>query len=382
MPGMSRAPTEQPGAAWGGFTGESRSNATGAELSLNGTLVFGKQQLDAAALRRRVNDRKVHLSLLPRGALVHFPEHPSAGFVADLLACHETQRCYQPHGVILRARNAPLPGYLVPTVDEASGQRRLILGSWQSVEDDTAAYARLFAGESGLRFALLKPTHVDLFLRDIYTPLVAGHELHVPEDHATPTDPALMRQWIHSHGIHVLHLSVSMARQLFDAETRLPSVRFVMLPRERLFWRDVQRIQAAIASDGQVYHLYGPPETTLTQLHFLARPEPGAMPDAPVPVGRPTGQSRAVVVKEGRPCDAMESGEILIRHAYPAHGYLRGVGDGSTLELQSPFIANPFRVDDPEPVYRTGDMGFIDADGALVCLGSASSLRRERSSPS
>lgn len=373
MPGLSdgsaKTPGEAPGNVPAGVTGRAKANTAGTELSLNGTLIFGKEALDAAMLRRRVNDRKTHFSLLPRSALVHFPEHPSAGFVADLLACHETNRCYLPHGLSLRARQAPLPGYLMPTVDSASGRRRLILGSWQSLEEDIAAYAGLFAGERGLRFSALLPTQVDLILRDLYLPLVAGHELHVPEDHSTPADPVLMRRWINANGIQVLHLTPTAARLLFDGEARLPSVRFVMLSRELLYWRDVQRIQAAIAADGRVYNLYGPPETTLTQLHFQARPEEGASSDALVPVGRPTGGGRAVVVNEGRPCGAMETGEILIRHPYPAHGYVRGVGDGSTLELQSPFIANPFRVDDPEPVFRTGDVGFIDEAGEMVCLG-------------
>ena len=84
-----------------------------------------------------------------------------------------------------------------------------------------------------------------------------------------------------------------------------------------------------------------------------------------VPVGWPMPQTQALVLAEsGRLCGVGEPGEIYLRTPFRSLGYLDALE-----ESRARFVANPFRADERDMLYRTGDLGRYRPDGSLEVLG-------------
>ena len=128
--------------------------------------------------------------------------------------------------------------------------------------------------------------------------------------------------------------------------------------------------------DGAVVaNTYGPTESTVAVTWVQVTPEMAASPD-PLPVGRPRPGTQIRIMERdaegaltGRQCPQGEVGEIVI------------VGD----TVAKDYFANPEKTSaafsqdwlpDGTPVraYRTGDLGFLDAEGMLHCKGRVDTL--------
>ena len=93
------------------------------------------------------------------------------------------------------------------------------------------------------------------------------------------------------------------------------------------------------------------------------------VPDPPLPgiqpVGRPLPETQAWVTNsKGQLCGLGEVGEIALRTPFRTLGYAN-----SRLETARHFRKNPFRKDDGDLVYFTGDLGRYRPDGSLDILG-------------
>ena len=113
-------------------------------------------------------------------------------------------------------------------------------------------------------------------------------------------------------------------------------------------------------SAAAVVNLYGPTETTMVKSWY---PVPVQGLRAGVqPIGTTQPDTQIVVVGPGnRICRPGERGEIVIRSPYRGLGYLDGAPRGYTV--------NPLRDDPDDLLYRTGDIGEVAADGAILPLG-------------
>ncbi len=106
---------------------------------------------------------------------------------------------------------------------------------------------------------------------------------------------------------------------------------------------------------------YGPTEASDSVTHVtLTGPLGGAL----VPIGRPIRNMTVYVVDEAmRPCPVGVKGEILIGGIGVGRGYL--FDDERT---RIAFLTDPFR-GAPHRVYRSGDIGCLRPDGALLFFG-------------
>ena len=113
---------------------------------------------------------------------------------------------------------------------------------------------------------------------------------------------------------------------------------------------------------GEMANLYGPTETTLVKCYYVV-PE-GVFPGAQ-PIGRPLPETQALVLAEGgQLCGIGEVGYTALRTPFRTLGYIN-----SPTEQQLRFVRNPFRSDDGDSIYLTGDRGRYRSDGSLDILG-------------
>ncbi|MFC6091036.1 non-ribosomal peptide synthase/polyketide synthase [Saccharothrix lopnurensis] len=183
--------------------------------------------------------------------------------------------------------------------------------------------------------------------------LAAGHELHVVDDDLR-LDPAALVAYVTEHGIGMLDLTPTYARQLVQAGLLDSGLRSLMLGGEAVdeaLWREIA------ASPVVGFNYYGPTEVTVDS---VATPVTG---DRPV-IGRPLHNLAAYVLDADlRPVPPGVPGELFLAGPQVARGYLGR--PGLTADR---FVADPFGAPGSR-MYRTGDRVRWLANGTLDYLG-------------
>jgi acyl carrier protein len=100
----------------------------------------------------------------------------------------------------------------------------------------------------------------------------------------------------------------------------------------------------------------------LAKCYFRVPPEP--VPGVQ-PVGSPLPETQALVLTENNQlCGIGEPGQIVLRTPFRSLGYIN-----ASEENQRRFVKNPFRDDERDLLYYTGDRGRYRPDGTLDILG-------------
>ena len=212
------------------------------------------------------------------------------------------------------------------------------------------------------RVAQLTSLSFDVVLRELFLPLTSGGTLCLP-DPALKAEGSRLFEWMRREEITILHAVPSLARFWLeddDSNLNLPRLRRVFFAGESLTDVIVRRWRERVSSHCVISNLYGPTETTLAKFHY----EVPAIPCSGVqPVGRPLPQTQALILdSSGKLCDVGNPGEIVIRTPFRSLGYLRP-------EEPKKFVVNPFRNDEKDLVYFTGDEGRYLPDGTLEIVG-------------
>jgi acyl-CoA synthetase (AMP-forming)/AMP-acid ligase II/acyl carrier protein len=124
----------------------------------------------------------------------------------------------------------------------------------------------------------------------------------------------------------------------------------------------VERWRRAFPQAGEIVNLYGPTETTLAKCFYRVETEllPGVQP-----IGWPLPETQVLVLAEnGQMCGIGEAGEIVLRTPFRTLGYIN-----APTETQLRFAKNPFRSDERDLLYYTGDRGRYRPDGSVDILG-------------
>lgn len=226
--------------------------------------------------------------------------------------------------------------------------------SWQQETFSITSHDRI-AQLSGLSF--------DVVLRDIFLPLVSGATLclPMPEDELSPTR---ILTWLERQKISVLHLVPTLAKLWLSNAPKnlsLNYLRWIFFAGEPLPGSLVKKWSQTWPSAGKIVNLYGPTETTLAKcFHVVDTANTGVQP-----IGQPLPNTQALILnRERQLCGIGEVGEITLRTPFRTHGYI------NLPEAQaSQFIENPYRQNQQDLVYRTGDLGRYQPDGVLEILG-------------
>ncbi|WP_447002782.1 non-ribosomal peptide synthase/polyketide synthase [Saccharothrix isguenensis] len=192
--------------------------------------------------------------------------------------------------------------------------------------------------------------------------LAAGNELHVIDDELR-LDPAALVGYLERHGIGMVDVTPSYARQLVQAGLLESGLRRVMIGGEAVdaaLWRQI----AESAVEGVNY--YGPTEVTVDSVGTLIAGE------RPV-IGRPLPNLTAYVLDADlRPVPPGVPGELFLGGAQVARGYLDRPGLTAQRFVADPFGADPLAAGSGSAggarMYRTGDR-VRWVDGVLEYLG-------------
>jgi amino acid adenylation domain-containing protein len=239
----------------------------------------------------------------------------------------------------------------------STGEPKGIVGSHRPLSHFLAWHETTFGLGENDRFSLLSGLAHDPLLRDVFTPLWVGGELHVP-DPERMGEPGWLAGWCDREGITVAHLTPAMIRLLAmgQEERSLTVLRLVCSGGEALTGEDVARLRR-VAPKARLVNFYGATETPQA-MGWKVVDETVSR----VPLGRGIdGVDLLVLGRAGEPAGIGELGEIGIRTPYLALGYLDD--PAGTAERFIPAVSGR--------LYRTGDLGRYQPDGEVIYAGRA-----------
>ncbi|MEV7405101.1 amino acid adenylation domain-containing protein [Streptomyces sp. NPDC091267] len=193
----------------------------------------------------------------------------------------------------------------------------------------------------------------DVAVSDLFFPWVAGAELHIPREDERIGEALLER--LRDSRITYVFLPPSAAMLLPDLTGQLPDLRTVAVGGEACPPELVGRLSAP---GRRIVNAYGPSEVTV----YATTAELTA--GEPVVLGGAVPGARVYVLDERlRPVPAGVAGEIYVAGASLGRGYIGR--PGLTAER---FVADPHGAPGTR-MYRSGDLGRIDAHGLIHYLG-------------
>ncbi|MCH8246794.1 MAG: amino acid adenylation domain-containing protein [Bacteroidetes bacterium] len=213
------------------------------------------------------------------------------------------------------------------------------------------------------RVALLSGLSFDPVLRDIFLPLTSGATLCIPET-GVKYDSGAVLDWLEMEKITIVHAVPTIAQLWLSkatGESRSHTLRHAFFAGEVLT-DDLVKKWRRVFPGCEINNIYGPTETTLVKCCYRV---PTEMREGVQPLGTPLPQTQILIMTEyNQMCGFRESGEIVIRTPFRSIGYVNeNSGIGRCFEQ------NPFRLDDSDLLYYTGDSGRYCADGTLEILG-------------
>ncbi|GCE22083.1 hypothetical protein KDK_58830 [Dictyobacter kobayashii] len=239
-----------------------------------------------------------------------------------------------------------------------------ILGTHKGLAHFLTWQRETFSIDQKDRAAQLTRLSFDVVLRDILTPLVSGATLCIPEENDI-LQPEKIISWLNRERITLLHTVPTLAQTWLNAlpqATPLSYLRLAFIAGEPLKGTLIRRWRQTFGDAGQLINLYGPTETTLAKCYY---PVPAMVRPGVQPVGQALPATQAIVLRaRDQRCGVGEAGEIVIRTPYRTLGYINAASAGSER-----FRPNPFRQDEQDLLYYTGDRGRYLPDGTLEILG-------------
>lgn len=237
-----------------------------------------------------------------------------------------------------------------------SGVPRVVDGSHGSF----AAFAPWFIDTHALdaddRFSVLCGVAHDPFHREVLLPLTIGAAAYVPHEAEVCEDR--LSSWIEANGITVTNMTPTLLDLLCKGGQRLGSLRHLFVVGESFVPRHADAL-AQLAPQTTVTNLYGATEMHWALAHHVVHESLEDAVPRRVAIGRGIrGVDVRVERTDGSLCGPLELGEIVIASRYGSRGYL---------DLSQHQEA--FREVDGQTIYRTGDLGRYDAQGAIVCEG-------------
>ncbi|KAL9058797.1 MAG: hypothetical protein Q9162_001521 [Coniocarpon cinnabarinum] len=298
----------------------------------------------------------------------------------------------------VQSSSSSLPDAIVgpdsnPTLSFTSGSEgrpKGVLGRHFSLVHYFPWMGEMFGLSENDRFTMLSGISHDPIQRDIFTPLFFGAQLYVPS--AEDIQHEKLAEWMKKYQTTVTHLTPAMGQILVGgATTQFVDLRNAFFVGDILIKRDVRRLQD-LAPNARVVNMFGTTETQRAVSYFAIPPQNmqadflNNLGDR-IPAGKGMNNVQMLVVdreNKRRLCDVGEQGEIYVRAAGLAEGYM-GLEDVTRQKfIPSWFVdkdhwpdqenagSGPWRkyyMGPRDRLYRSGDLGHYTESGDVECTG-------------
>lgn len=263
--------------------------------------------------------------------------------------------------------NDPDDGNYLFYTSGSTGEAKAFMGRHQSLSHFIHWQLKEFHVNETFKVSQLSQFTFDASLRDIFLPLSCGGVLCIPEPDIKSNIISLI-DWIAGMEINLVHCVPSLFRLItkeLQQQKRthvFPHLRYIMMAGEPLYAKDILNWREVAGNHVEIVNLYGTSETTLAKTFHRI----GAVADNPsqaLHVGKPIDNAAVLILNDGIPCAAGETGEVYIRTPFMTKGYYRN----DTLNREV-FIQNPL-VEYKDLLHKTGDVGRFIADGNIEILG-------------
>jgi len=253
------------------------------------------------------------------------------------------------------------PAYIFFT-SGTTGVPKGVLGCHKGMSHFLNWQRQTFAIKPQDRCAQLTGLSFDVLIRDIFLALTSGATLCLPAN-GDELEPAKILSWLAEEQISLFHTVPSLVQSwlaFVPPGVSLSTLRYVFFAGEPLTEKLICQWREAFPHAGEIVNLYGPTETTLAKCYYRV---PNKVSPGIQPVGSPMPETQALVLtKNNNLCDRGEPGEIVLRTPFRTLGYINA-------PEEKQFRQNPFRNDEQDLLYYTGDRGRYRMDGSLEILG-------------
>ncbi len=263
---------------------------------------------------------------------------------------------------------SPEQGSYVLSTSGTTGKGKAFMGTQKGLAHFLHWEASQFELTPHMRVAALSQITFDASLRDILLPLSIGGILYIPSKELKQNTTRLVT-WLTKNKINLFHCVPSVFRLISGVVSSdlpgqyLHDLKYVLMAGEQLFGKDVLEWRAIMGTDTRLVNLYGTSETTMAKTFHVIEDIPGDDLAYRIPAGKAINNTIIAVIQKNRLCGKGEIGEIYIKTPFMTKGYL---GDS---ELNARFfVQNPLNTE-RDIIYRTGDYGRWNQDGALEVLG-------------
>jgi amino acid adenylation domain-containing protein len=226
------------------------------------------------------------------------------------------------------------------------------------------------------RVAQTAPLTFDVSVWQLFAPLCVGAEAHLIDDE-TARDPRRLLAALAARRITIAATVPSMLAAMIEeleggARHDLAALRRLVVTGEVLP-PDLCRRWLALHPSIPLVNAYGPSECSDDVTHHLIERPPDAGARR-VPVGRPIRNTTVRILDERRrPVPIGVAGELWLGGAGVGLGYL-----DDPERTAASFVADPYAAGEGARLYRSGDLGWYRADGAIELAGRRDDMTKIR----
>jgi len=193
----------------------------------------------------------------------------------------------------------------------------------------------------------------DIFVEEVFTTLLSGATLLIAPE-SVKNDVAELMSFVVRQGVTIISGFPYLLLEINKLGTVPPSLRLLISGGDVLRSSYVDRIIDKV----DIYNTYGPSETTVCASYFRCNDYEQLL-DGTYPVGKPVLGVEVTIVDEFmEPLPAGEVGELCISGGGVSLGYLH----------RCPESDNFVTLEDGRRLYRSGDLGYVLADGNIAFL--------------
>jgi amino acid adenylation domain-containing protein len=216
------------------------------------------------------------------------------------------------------------------------------------------------------RFSQFISPYFDAFLRDVFTPLLAGGTICLPPAEDDILTPEKLTHWIDKAAINYIHCVPSLFR-LFNTPLLTPScfhhLKYVFLSGEKIIPAELENWYKTFNDRIRLVNFYGTTETTMIRAYYEIQPED--IHQQRILIGAPIDDTELLVAGGNlKSCPLLVPGDLYIVSPYTSKGYLN-----APEQTHERFLSLTVGNTSETIAFKTGDTARVLAGNKVDLLG-------------